>query len=101
MKILLLVLMLFVACIVDNSAMAAERMLDLFRQGYQIFYTEPYISFDSCEYDKARKIGPYVFICQSYDYIYHYGKAELMKGGGGVYLCLGEDKCIRGELYRR
>jgi hypothetical protein len=82
-----------------HSAFAAERMIDLLRDGYRVLHTEPYLSFDTCEYDKAWKVGPFIFLCRSYDYIYHYGEAELLEGNGSYYLCLGEDSCILGDLW--
>jgi hypothetical protein len=81
-----------------HSATAAERMIDLLRDGYRVLYTEPYLSFDGCDYDKAWKVGPFIFLCRSYDYIYHYGEADLLEGNGSYYLCLGEDSCISGDL---
>jgi hypothetical protein len=92
-----------------QGAVAGERMIDLFRQGYQLVATEPYLSFDGCEFDKAIPVGGYVFKCRTYEYVYHYGKAEVLgrtfvsKGQttAFVYLCPGEDHCVAGALYAR
>jgi hypothetical protein len=71
--------------------------------------TEPFLSFEGCEFDKEIPIGRRIFKCQTYDYTYHYGKAEVMgrtfvvKGQSisSVYLCAGEDHCMVGALYAR
>ena len=98
-----------VALFAPMRAVAGERMLDLFRQGYQILYNEPYLAFEACEYDKPIKVGPYIFMCRTYEYVYHYGKAELMghtltisgQSVSSVYLCVGEEHCLPGALYPR
>jgi hypothetical protein len=92
-----------------QGVVAGERMIDLFRQGYQLVATEPYLSFEGCEFDKAIPVGGYIFKCQTYDYVYHYGKVEVLgrtfvsKGQSisSVYLCAGEDHCMAGALYAR
>jgi hypothetical protein len=102
-------LLFAVALFAPVRAVAGERMLDLFRQGYQIIYTEPYLAFEACEYDKPIKVGSYIFMCRTYEYVYHYGKAELMgqtltissQSVSSVYLCVGEDHCLSGALYSR
>lgn len=84
-------------------------MIDLFRRGYQLVATEPYLSFEGCEFDKTIPVGGYVFKCQTYDYVYHYGKVEVLgrtfvsKGQSisSVYLCAGEEHCMAGALYAR
>jgi hypothetical protein len=91
-----------------GRAEAADRMVDLFRSGYRVFHTEGYISFDGCEWDKVYKLGPYIFICRTYEYYYHYGQAEILvrvfdhQGQRSVstYLCVSEDTCVQGELRR-
>jgi hypothetical protein len=40
--------------------------------------TEPYLSFEGCEFDKEIPIGGRVFRCQTYEYVYHCGKAEVL-----------------------
>jgi hypothetical protein len=90
-------------------AVAGERMVDLLQQGYQLVATEPYLSFEGCEFDKAIPIGGRIFKCQTYEYVYHYGKAEVLgrtfvvKGQAisSVYLCAGEDHCMAGTFYTR
>jgi hypothetical protein len=92
-----------------QPAAAGERMIDLFRQGYQLVATEPYLSFEGCEFDKAIPVGGYIFKCQAYEYVYHYGKAEVLgrtfvvKGQSisSAYLCAGEEHCVAGALYAR
>jgi hypothetical protein len=104
-----IVLLLAVALLPPRTAAAGERMIDLFRQGYQLVATEPYLSFEGCEFDKPIKVGSYIFMCRTYEYIYHYGKVELLgrtftaKGQSisSVYLCAGEDHCLSGDLYAR
>jgi hypothetical protein len=103
------VLLLAVALFAPRTAAAGERMIDLFRQGYQLIATEPYLSFEGCEFDKPIKVGAHIFMCRNYEYIYHYGKVELLgrtltaKGQSisSVYLCAGEDHCLAGDLYTR
>lgn len=105
----LIALLLAAALLAPRTAGAGERMLDLFRQGYQLVATEPYLSFEGCEFDKPIKVGAYIFVCRTYEYVYHYGKAELLgrtlavKGQSisSVYLCAGEDHCMAGTLYVR
>jgi hypothetical protein len=105
----LITLLLAAALLAPRTAVAGERMIDLFRQGYQLVATEPYLSFEGCEFDKPIKVGAYIFMCQTYEYIYHYGKVELLgrtltaKGQSisSVYLCAGEDHCLAGTLYTR
>jgi hypothetical protein len=90
------------------DARAGERMVDLFRNGYQIVHTEPYLSFEGCQYDKVYKLGPFIFICRTYEYTYRYGQVEIMArvfeyGGQRIvsaYLCVGEDQCLQGDLRR-
>ena len=101
--------LVIVALSAPQTAAAGERMIDLFRQGYQLVATEPYLSFEGCEFDKPIKVGAYIFMCQAYDYVYHYGKVELLgrtltaKGQSisSVYLCAGEEHCMAGALYAR
>ena len=86
----------------------AERMIELFRQGYRVFHTEGYLDYEGCEYDKTYKVGPYVFVCRTYSYSYHYGKAELMvreiecqgRRIYSTYLCFDEEDCVQGDLRR-
>jgi hypothetical protein len=65
-----------IALTAAQDAAAGERMVDLFRQGYQLVATEPYLSFEGCKFDKAIPIAGRIFKCQTYEYVYHYGKAE-------------------------
>jgi hypothetical protein len=39
-----------VALVAPADATAGERMIDLFRRGYQLVATEPYLSFEGCEF---------------------------------------------------
>jgi hypothetical protein len=55
----------FIGLTAAQSAAAGERMIDLFRQGYQLVATEPYLSFEGCEFDKAIPIGGRIFKCQT------------------------------------
>jgi hypothetical protein len=92
-----------------QNAVAGERMIDLFRQGYQLVATEPYLSFEGYEFDKAIPIGSQIFKCQTYEYLYHYGKAEVLgrtfvvrgQSISSAYLCAGEDHCMPRALYAR
>lgn len=54
-----------VTVVMPRGATAGERMVDLFRQGYQLVATEPYLSFEGCEFDKAIPIGGRIFKCQT------------------------------------
>jgi hypothetical protein len=58
-----------------QGAAACERMVDLFRQGYQLVATE-HLSFEGCEFDKAIPIGGLILKCQTYECVYHYGKTR-------------------------
>jgi hypothetical protein len=53
--------------------------------------TEPYLSFEGYEFDKAIPIGSQIFKCQTYEYFYHYGKAEV----------LGRTFVVRGQSIRQ
>jgi hypothetical protein len=107
-RILATVLAIF-ALSAPQGAAAGERMVDLFRQGYQLVATEPYLSFEGCEFDKAIPIDGHIFKCQTYEYVWHYGKAEVLgrtfvvKGQSisSAYLFAGEDHCMAGALYTR
>jgi hypothetical protein len=109
MKRILATTLICGALTASQGAVAGQRMIDLFRQGYQLVVTEPYLSFEGCEFDKAIPIGGRIFKCQTYEYVYHYGKAEVLgrtfvsKGQSisSVYLCAGEDHCMAGALYAR
>jgi hypothetical protein len=98
-----------VALSAPQGAAAGERIVDLFRHGYQLVATEPYLSFEGCEFDKEIRIGGRIFKCQTYEYVYHYGKAEVLgrtfvvKGQSisSAYLCAGEDHCMTGAFYAR
>jgi hypothetical protein len=104
----ILATMLFIVASAPIDVAAGERMVDLFRRGYQVIANEPYLSFEACEFDKAIPIGDYIFKCQTYEYVY-YGKAEVLgrtfvvKGQSisSAYLCAGEDHCMAGALYAR
>src|ERR1700704_6552573 len=78
MRQTLIALMLTIAPLAPQDAAAGERMINLFRQGYQLVATEPYMSFEGCDFDKPIKVGAYIFMCRTYEYIYHYGKVELL-----------------------
>jgi hypothetical protein len=43
------------------DALAGERMVDLIQQGYQLVATEPYLSFEACEFDNAIPVGNLIF----------------------------------------
>jgi hypothetical protein len=78
MRKTLIVPFVCIALTVPCGATAGERMIDLVRQGYQLVATEPYLSFEGCEFDKEIPIGGRVFRCQTYEYVYHCGKAEVL-----------------------
>ena len=78
MRKTLIVPFVCIALTVPCGATVGERMIDLVRQGYQLVATEPYLSFEGCEFDKEIPIGGRVFRCQTYEYVYHCGKAEVL-----------------------
>ena len=47
---MLRLLIVAAALLAPRTAAAGERMIDLFRQGYQLVATEPYLSFEGCRY---------------------------------------------------
>jgi hypothetical protein len=69
--------------------------------------TEPYLSFEGCEFDKAIPIGGRIFKCQTYEYVYQVlGRTFVVNGRliSSAYLRAGEDHCMGGLLddrYRR
>jgi hypothetical protein len=90
-------------------AAAGERMLDLVRDGYQLIYTDPYLAIEGCEYSKRVLVGPYTFMCQTDEYVFHYGKAALLGRTpasprlfmSSAYICVDPDHCLAGELKAR
>jgi hypothetical protein len=58
------------------DALAGERMVDLIQQGYQLVATEPYLSFEACEFDNAIPVGKLIFKCRTYEYVYHYARRK-------------------------
>jgi hypothetical protein len=99
----------FIALSAPQGAAAAEHMANLLQQGYQLVATESYLSFEGCEFDKAIPIGGRIFKCQTFEYVFYYGKADVLgrtfvvKGRSisSAYLCAGEDHCMAGALYAR
>jgi hypothetical protein len=101
--------LLAAALFAPQHAVAAERMLDLVRDGYQLIYTDPYLAIEGCEYSKRVLLGPYTFMCQTDEYVYHYGKAALFGRTpasswlfmSSAYICVDPDHCLAGELKAR
>lgn len=90
---------------------AAESPGELWKQGYKIILESAYESVEECtpEHPVALSLR-YVFICDGYEYVYHYGEVFVAsrtfthngKTFNASYLCLDEeDDCLSGELIRR
>jgi hypothetical protein len=105
----LALLSLAAALFAPQNAVAAERMLDLVRDGYQLIYTDPYLAIEGCEYSKRVLVGPYTFMCRTDEYVFHYGKAALLSRTpastwlfmSSAYICVDPDHCLAGELKTR
>jgi hypothetical protein len=90
---------------------AAESPGELWKQGYKIIWESPYESVEECTPDDAVVLSQqYVFICDSYEYVYHYGGVFVAsrafthngKTFTSSYLCMdGGDECLSGDLIRR
>ncbi len=79
---------------------SANEMVELFKSGYQIVYTD-YLDFDGCEWEKVYKIGPYYFECTDYEYFYTYEEVNIMSNGSSsVYLCFEDEQCVQGHIFR-
>jgi hypothetical protein len=48
----------------------------LIQQGYQLVATEPYLSFEACEFDNAIPVGKLIVKCRTYEYVYHYARRK-------------------------
>lgn len=92
-------------------AASAESPGELWRQGYEIVWESSYEDVEECTPDDAIVLSDgYIFICDSYEYVYHYGAvyvaARKLNFNGRTltssYLCMeDEDECLSGELIRR
>ncbi len=101
----------FAALLFLPLSAAAESPGELWRQGYEIVWESPYEDVEECTPDNAVVLsGSYVFICDSYEYVYHYGAVYVasrtfMHNGQPItssYLCMeDEDNCLSGDLIRR
>ena len=90
---------------------AGETPEELWRQGYKITWESPYEDVEECTPDDPVVISDvFVFICDSYEYVYHYGgvfiasRAFTQNGRtfNASYLCMvGGDKCLSGNLISR
>jgi hypothetical protein len=89
---------------------AAETPVELWRQGYEIIWQSPYEDVEECTPDNAVVLSQgYVFICNSYEYVYHYGgvfvASRALTHNGKTfyvsYLCMdGGDRCLSGNLVK-
>ena len=66
-------------------------------------YNVSYIEVEECESDEVAVAfdNGWVFICEEYNYPYHYGPAVLIvehKGFGGARLCLSGGECLKGRI---
>lgn len=81
-----------------SSPAAAETPFSLLRSGYQILW-EGYGQVLTCAPDAPIKLGPYIVVCDSYSYPYHYGDVLLFARSFEYkrksvligYICKGED----------
>jgi hypothetical protein len=105
----LVTLFVAITLFAPKRATAGERMADLFSEGYQLIYTEHFSAIEGCEYSKRILIGPYIFTCETNEYVFHYGKAVLLRQASAgpfqffssAYICVDQDRCLAGELNPR
>lgn len=90
---------------------AAETASELWEQGYRITWKSSYESIEECTPDNAVVLSDeIVFICDSYEYVYHYGEVFIAsktftyqgRSFTSSYLCMeGEDECLEGKVIRQ
>lgn len=102
----------FVICalVAASGAAAAETPAELWRDAYTITWESGYETVEECTPDSGVVLSNgLIFICDSYEYVYHYGGAfiaskDLSYQGRSVslnYLCLeDEEECLSGRLVR-
>ncbi|PJE37888.1 hypothetical protein CVM52_04460 [Pseudooceanicola lipolyticus] len=66
-------------------------------------YKVDYLEIEECEYDQVATVfsNGWVFVCEDYQYPYHYGSAVLIvdhHGYGGAKLCLSGSVCLKGRI---
>lgn len=89
----------------------AETPSDLWQQGYRITWKSPYETVEECTPENAVVLsGEIIFICDSYEYVYHYGEVFIAsktltyqgRSFTSSYLCMeGEDECLSGTVVRK
>ncbi|WP_448243732.1 hypothetical protein [Pseudoxanthomonas mexicana] len=94
-----------------STPVSAETPGELWRDGYSITWESSYEDVEECTPDNGVVLGgEFVFICDSYEYIYHYGAVFIasrtfIHNGRALtvnYLCLeDEDECLSGTLVRK
>ena len=94
-----------------SAAVLAETPQELWRNGYTITWESSYEDVEECTPENGVVLsGEYIFICDGYEYVYHYGavfiasKSFTYQGRTITthYLCLeDEEECLSGTLVRR
>jgi hypothetical protein len=94
-----------------SFAALAETPGDLWRDGYRIIWESAYEDVEECTPDNGVVLsGEFIFICDSYEYVYHYGAVSIASksftyNGHAFttnYLCMEEeDECLSGTLVRK
>mgnify|MGYP006283991387 CR=1 FL=1 len=89
----------------------AETPAELWKSGYKIVWESVYEDVEECTPDDPITLSSeYIFICDGYEYVYHYGSVyvaakEFTYNGRkffSTYLCLEDDEeCLSGNMYRR
>ena len=78
-------------------------MLGASQAGAAETYNVDYLEIEECEYDKVATVfsNGWAFICEEFQYPYHYGSAVLIvehQGYGGARLCLSGGTCLKGRI---
>jgi len=96
-----------------GSAIANDKPVELFRQGYEVIYQTSYASVEECTPDKPAVLGSgYLFFCSGYEYLYKYQGVYVLSGTftyqgsryTSSYLCFENDDdkdCVSGALFRK
>lgn len=90
---------------------AAETPSDLWEQGYNVTWKSSYESVEECTPEDAVVLSDeIIFICDGYEYVYHYGKVLIAsktftyqgRSFTSSYLCMeDEDECLEGKVIRK
>ncbi|MDY0872656.1 hypothetical protein SMD31_12000 [Dongia rigui] len=92
---------------------SAETLFELVASNQYQSLWSGYATVETCTSSKESiELGPYLFVCDQYEYAYPYHYGDTMLLGKQVelngnkfyifYLCMkGEDDCIKGSVYKR